>query len=130
MATDFQIYKNVNNQCNCEYASVSVFSSKQWERGDRKALKFPIKALIDVALFQLVKATSGRGIMLTASGSHIGRIMTFYLKSFIKFLVLSYRNYLFPVPIMILQIHDLIRLKHLSNTEPHIIVRIFCNYGL
>jgi len=93
-------------------------------------LNFPNESLIDVALFQMVKATSGRGIILTASGSVIGRIMTFYLKTFLNFLALSYRNYLFPVSILILQIYDLTRQKKLPNSEPHIIVPIFCNYGL
>ena len=59
-----------------------------------------------MTLFQMVKAASDRGIMLTASGSCIGRIMAFCLKTFTNFLVLSYRNYLFPVPIMVLQIYD------------------------
>jgi len=72
-------------------------------------LKFRIKALIDVALFQILNATFGRGIMLTASGSGIGRIMAFCLKNFVNFLALSCRNYLFPVPVRILQIYDLIR---------------------
>jgi len=93
-------------------------------------LNFPIKTLIDVEVFQMVKATACRRIKLKASGSTIGRIMAFCLKTFIYFHVLSYRNYLFPGPITILKIYDLIRHKKLSNSEPHIIVRIFCNYGL
>jgi len=79
------------------------------ERGDRKILKFPIKTLIDVALFQIVKATSGRRIVLKVSGTNIGRIITFYLKTFINFLASSCCNYLFPVPKKILEIYDLIR---------------------
>ena len=103
-----------------------MFSCKQLETSDRKVLKFPIAALIDVTLFELVKATSCRGIMLTASGTNIGRIMAFCLKTFINFLASSCCNYLFPVPITILQIYDLIRKNQLLNSEPQIIVRIFC----
>jgi len=32
MATDFKTYKKVNNWCNCEHVSVTVFSCKWCER--------------------------------------------------------------------------------------------------
>jgi len=55
MATGFETYKQMNNGCNCKHVPVAVFSCKRWGRSERQVLKFLFQALLDVALFQLVK---------------------------------------------------------------------------
>jgi len=56
MATGFQTYKQIINGCNFEHVSVGVFSCKRWGRSKSQVLRFLIQALLDVALFQLVKS--------------------------------------------------------------------------
>jgi len=55
MATGLQTYKQINNGCNSEHVSVGAFSCRRWERSKRQDFQFLIQALVDVALFQLVK---------------------------------------------------------------------------
>jgi len=67
MATRFQTYKEVNNGGNSDEVSVAVFSCKRCERRERQVLKFLIQVFGDLALFQLVKATFRRRILLTST---------------------------------------------------------------
>jgi hypothetical protein len=52
-----------------------------------------------VTLFQLVKATSRRVVLLTPAGSNIARVMDFYLKKWVNFACLSNLNNIFPEPL-------------------------------
>ena len=69
LATGFKTYKKFNNWCNCENVSGVDFSCGQWGRNERHVLNFLIQALLDVALFQLVKGDLPRG-----NNSYIFRI--------------------------------------------------------
>jgi hypothetical protein len=77
----------------------------------RKLLKFLIQALLDVALFQLVKATFLRGIFSKFSGANSGRTMDFYFKKLVNFFCLSILIFLFTDPIMIFETPSFIMTK-------------------
>jgi hypothetical protein len=99
LATDLQTYKEINSCCKSEiYRSEYLVVT-----GDKNAkgkFEVPDSSFLDVALFQLVKGDFLQGII-----SDIFRIEQWKNNGFsFSKTALSYPNYLFPNPNMIVQI--------------------------
>jgi hypothetical protein len=69
--------------CNCKHISVAVYSCKRCAESDRRVLKFLIQALLDVALFQLVKGDFPTENIAEISENSSGRIMEFLLQKLV-----------------------------------------------
>jgi len=119
MATGFQTYKQINNGCNCKHVSVGVFSCKRLGRSKRQVLPFLIRALLDVALFQLVKGD----FPLENNTVYFFRFEQWKERCFLFQSVITY----FKIPSWFSKSLLVIKLKGLSDAETRIIFRIIWN---